>query len=88
MALNPAQIDYILALDAKGQAIMADKGKEGLLLSLCDEMHPIKALMDQSDSGELNGYCKQYIGFRMYINMLEDMAKACRDGVLDEFIGN
>jgi len=86
MALSQTQIDYILALDAKGQEIMADKGEEGILLSLCDEMHPIKDLIDQADPEEIAGYCNNRSGFHMYINMLEAMAKACRDGTLDELI--
>jgi hypothetical protein len=83
-SLTQKQIDYIVYLDKKAKQLLKDGGEQSLLMSLAHEIRKIKAIMDSSAKGELDFYCGKYNGFYNYMKLLEKLAKASSEGLLND----
>ena len=73
-------------MDNQAKQILKQGGDEELLMSLANKMHQIKEIMDASTEKELNLYCQHYDGFYQYMKLLERIASASSQGVLDDIL--
>lgn len=84
MPLTSAQKDFIIMLDEKARQILKEGGQEALLMSLATKMNAMKEIMDASTEDELNAYCEKYEGFFQYMKLLEQLAYASSQGLLND----
>ena len=84
MTLSRKQVGYIASLDLIANQILSNSDTEALLMSLAHKMNDIKSIIDSASDGELDYYCNQYKGFSKYMELLQDLAQGCADGIFDK----
>lgn len=84
MPLTPAQQQDIIDLDRQAKQILRyERDEEALLMSLAHEMTKIKGIMDGCEDDELDHYCRQYVGFYQYMELLERLALGISEGTIE-----
>ena len=73
-------------MDSKAKQIMQHGDTDELLISLFGRVEKIKEIMDVSSEQELNEYCEKYNGFYQYIQLLEQLARGCAEGVFKDIL--
>ena len=81
MPLTDRQIRLAVAIDRHVNYILAKGGgDEELLVSMYDQMHTFKQLLDTSTEGEMSQLCQQYDGFYRFAKLMERLAQGIADG--------
>ncbi len=82
-AVNP-NIKLVKKIDQFVKGVYAKGGNdEDLLMGIAPYMNDFKKVMDNSSKSEMETYYNKYDGFYGFTKLLEDMAKAIKEGRID-----